>query len=327
MTIGVTGGSGAIGRHVCEELISGGHTVRNLDRIASESEAAFFEVDLTDLEATRAAVRGCDQIVHLAAIPDPFGGDALETVIGNNTVSAYCVFEAARLEGVRRVVYGCSESSTGFGIHHVKIVPEYLPIDEEHPVWPHESYSLSKHIGERIGANYAKAFGIEVISLRYMWVWTVRAEAAARELAAAAQAGVRPERIEGFGAWIAVRDVARACEASVRYTFPTSEKDDESRQAAGADGSRNAGDETTRGVVRSDADYPFEVFFLAARDTCLPVPSLEIVEANYGELPPVRDPGYFDANPYASVFDIRKAESLLGWTPVGHWRNIDKLKF
>ena len=54
-------------------------------------------------------------------------------------MTSYNVFEAARLEGVRRVVYGCSDSSTGFGIHLVKLVPEYVPIDEEHPLWPHET--------------------------------------------------------------------------------------------------------------------------------------------------------------------------------------------
>jgi nucleoside-diphosphate-sugar epimerase len=297
MRIAVTGGSGAIGRIACDELVQVGHEVLSLDRVAPDPDVEFRQVDLTSLEATRKAVKGCDQVVHLAAIPDPFGGDTLEEVIGNNTVSSYAVFEAARLEGIRRVVYGCSESSTGFGIHHVKLLPEYLPIDEEHPVWPHESYSLSKHIGERIGANYAKAFGMEVISLRYVWVWTRRCEEAARGIAQRASEGIRPNEINGFGAYIAVRDVARACAASVAYQFP------------------------------DNGDVPFEAFFLAAADTFLPVPTLDVVKANYGRLPPVRDPAYFEANPHISVFDLRKAERLLGWKPIFSWRDIDDLEF
>ena len=133
-----------------------GHNVTSLDVAPPKVDVAFREVDLTNLAETCKAAAGFEQIVHLAAIPDPYGGDPPETVIGVNTVISFNVFEAARLKGVTRVIYGCSESSTGFGIHSVELVPQYVPIDEEHPLWPHETYSLSKHFGERIGANYAK---------------------------------------------------------------------------------------------------------------------------------------------------------------------------
>ena len=294
MKIAVTGGSGAIGTYVCDELTKAGHEAWSLDQMPPRVDVEYREGDLTSLDGTRAAVRGADQIVHLAAIPDPNQGHPIEQVIGDNTVTSYTVFESARLEGIPRVVYGCSESSTGFGIHHVKLTPQYVPIDEDHPLWPHEAYSLSKHFGERIGANYAEAFGLEVISLRYMWVWSVRAEDAAREIARRAQEGVVPETVDGFGAHIAVRDVARACAASVEYEFPASDT------------------------------APFEAFFLSARDTFLPLPTLELLERSFGECPPVSDPSYFEANPYATVFDIRKASRLLGWEPLSSWRRFDE---
>jgi len=176
MKIAVTGGSGAIGTYVCDELTKGGHDVLCLDIVPPKVEMAFRQVDLSRLDDACDAIAGCNQVVHLAAIPNPFLGDPPERVIGVNTILSYNVFEAARLTGVQRVIYGCSESSTGFGIHKVKLVPAYIPIDEEHPLWPHETYSLSKHFGERIGANYAKAFGLEAISLRYMWVWLKQME-------------------------------------------------------------------------------------------------------------------------------------------------------
>lgn len=297
MTIGVTGGSGAIGSYVCDELIKSGYRVICIDRQPPKENVEYRQVDLNVLESTKTAFEGCNQVVHLAAIPDPFGDDSLETVIGNNTVSSYTVFEAARLGGIKRVVYGCSESSTGFGIHHVKLQPEYIPIDEEHPVWPHEAYSLSKHFGERIGAFYAKAFSIEVISLRYMWVWLKRSEDAARKLAEAARRGERPEKIEGFGAYIAVRDVARACRQSVRYEFPANQAE------------------------------PFEVFFLAARDSMFPVATLDVVRDSLGKVPEIRDPEYFETNPTASVFDIRKADKLLDWRPKYGWHTLDSMEF
>ncbi len=297
MRIAVTGGSGAIGSFVCDELGAAGYEPLSLDRMPPRVDVDYREVDLTSLDATREAVRGADQIVHLAAIPDPNQGHPLEQVIGENTATSYTVFEAARLEGIGRVVYGCSESSTGFGIHHVKLVPQYVPIDEEHPLWPHEAYSLSKHFGERIGANYAEAFGIEVVSLRYMWVWSVRAEDDARAIVAKSLDGFVPDPISGFGAHIAVRDVARAVAASVEYEFPPSD------------------------------DAPFEAFFLSARDTYLPLPTLDLLRRSFGECPPVSDAGYFDANPYASVFDIRRAARLLGWEPLSDWRRFDDWEF
>ena len=296
MNIAVTGGSGAIGTYVCDELVEAGHKVTSLDVAPPKVDAAFREVDLTNLEETCKAVDGFDQIVHLAAIPDPYGDDPPETVIGVNTTLSYNVFEAARLKGVNRVIYGCSESSTGFGIHSVELVPQYVPIDEEHPLWPHETYSLSKHFGERIGANYAKAFGMEVISLRYMWVWMKRTEESIKNIVARARAGMSLDEMKGklwFGAHIAIRDVARACAAAASFEFD------------------------------SDADLRFESFFLSAKHTFYSIPTLDVLESIYGKCPPVKDMAYFEADPYAAVFDIRKAKAMLGWEPKFDWRDFE----
>ena len=284
--IAVTGGSGAIGTYVCDELLRSGHDIYSLDLVAPRADVGFIKADLTILSDTRKAIAGFDQVVHLAAIPDPYGGDSPERVMGVNTVISYNVFEAARLGNVKRVIYGCSDSSTGFGIHHVNLTPLYVPIDEEHPLWPHETYSLSKHFGERIGANYAKAFGLEVVSLRYMWVWTRRIEKEILDgIVARARAGVAPDTVVNLGAHIAVRDVARACAAAVgmRFAPPT--------------------------------DAPFEAVFLAAKNTYHAVPTLTLLETFCGRCPPVKDAAYFERNPYASVYDIRKAQRLLGWEP------------
>ena len=294
--IAVTGGAGAIGSRVCDELMKAGHDVLCLDTRQPDFDVPHRVVDLMALDGACKAVDGMDQVVHLAAIPNPFMGDAPERVIGVNTVLSYNVFEAARLKGVKRVVYGCSESSTGFGIQHVRLIPEYVPIDEDHPVCPHETYSLSKYIGERIGENYASAFGLEVISLRYMWVWLERDREAAESIVASAREGEKSGDMsekDGFGGHIAVRDVARAVAAAASFDF----------------GSEHA--------------TPYEAFFLSARDTCFAVPTLDVLRATFGEELPVRDPGYFEANPQAAAFDVRKARRLLGWEPILHWRDFE----
>ena len=297
MRIGVTGGSGAIGHYVCDELIREGHEVVCLDVVPPSQNVAFRQTDLRILQDTCQAVQDCDQIVHLAAIPDPFGGHAPEEIMSLNTTLSYNVFEAVYRAGIPRVIYGCSESSTGFGIHQVKLTPKYLPIDEEHDLWPHEAYSLSKYLGERIGAKYARAYGMEVISLRYTAVWLQRVADTARRIVAQARRGTDMANLDDkdwMGAYIAVRDVARACAAAVRCQF-----------AAGV-------------------EIPFEAFFLSARNTFFSVPTLEVMQALFGTCPPVRDMAYFRANPYACVFDIRKAYRLLGWRPQLDWHEFEK---
>ena len=296
MRIAVTGGSGDIGTYVCDELMGQGHEVVCLDTAEPRLPLEFRQCDLTSLEAASEAVAGCDRIVHLAAIPDPFGNLPLEEIAGRNTVLSYTVFEAARRAGIRRVVYAGSESGSGFGIHEARLTPLYLPIDEDHPQWPHEAYSLSKYFGERIGANYAKAFGLEVVSLRYTAVWLRRnAESAERTVAQARRGDglATLDEKDWLGGYIAVRDVARAFAAALKFRFDS-------------------------------AAVPFEAFCLSARNTCLAVPTLELARARFGAVPPLKDAQLFEDNPHASVFDIRKAERLLGWQPAWSWQDFEQ---
>ena len=290
--VAVTGGSGAIGRYVCAEYLRAGYVVVSLDRTPPVQDVGFVPVDLRDLEASCAALTGFDLVVHLAAIPDPYNDPPMQ-VITTNTAINYAVFEAVRRNGIRRVVYGCSDSSTGFGIHNTALKPLYVPIDEEHPLWPHESYSLSKHFGERMAESYAAAYGIEAISLRYNWVWVERWRAKAARLVADNRAGILDLTTAWLGGYISVRDVARACLAAAHYRFP------------------------------AEQTIPYAAVFLTAANTSYALPTLDLLRAIYGELPPLKEPDYFAADPYATLFDIRKAERLLGWTPQDRWQNFE----
>ena len=296
MRVAVTGGSGAIGTYVCDEFAQAGHDVVSLDRVPPTKAVGFSEVDFRDLAQTCAALTNFDQVVHLAAIPDPYSDPPVD-VISVNTAINYTVFEALRLNKIPRVIYGCSDSSTGFGIHNVALKPLYVPLDEEHPLWPHETYSLSKHFGERMAETYAKAYGIEAISLRYNWVWVKRSRTLAAQAVADARAGNFSKAKAWLGGYITVRDVARACLAASKYQFPTNQ------------------------------ETPYEAFFLTARNTSYALPTLDLLRAIYGDLPPIKDPSYFEQDPYASVFDLRKAERLLGWKPQDVWQDFERLEF
>lgn len=297
MRVAVTGGSGAIGRYVCDEYAKVGHEVVSLDQMPPPSQSVgFVRVNLGDLDAARAALAGFDLVVHLAAIPDPYNDPAMQ-VITVNTAINYAVFEAVRHNQIPRIIYGCSDSSTGFGIHNAPLKPRYVPLDEAHPLWPHESYSLSKHFGERMAEGYAAAYGIEAISLRYNWVWVARWRQKAAQIVADNRAGVFDPATAWLGGYISVRDVARACLAAANYRFPPSQ------------------------------EIPYEAFFLTAANTSYAIPTLDLLRAIYGELPPQKDVAYFANAPFATVFDIRKAEQLLGWTPRDRWQNFEEWEF
>ena len=290
MRLAVTGGSGQVGRRVCRELRDAGHEVWSVDCAAPPDGTLFRPADLTVLAEARSALADMEQVVHLAAIPNPYS-DPAERVMGVNMAISYNVFEAARRSGVRRVVYGCSESATGFGIHEPELRPEYVPVDESHPCWPHETYSLSKYLGEVIGEKYSRAFGMQVLSLRYTWVFFAAFLPQAREMAAARRRGEIPER-PWFGAYISVGDVARAVRAAVEYKAP---------------------------------DGPlFEAFLLTAAQTFYSLPTLDVLGRIYGEAPKVAAPQVYENDPHASVFDLRKARRMLGWAPQDSLDNLDQ---
>ena len=293
MRILLTGGAGAIGAYVLQDLSTQGISTTVLDvrkPLAPFADVPFVQCDLNDLEDTLTAIRGYDVVIHLAAIPHPYD-DPPDRVVGVNTVSTFNVLEAVRQNGIPRIVYGCSESASGFGIHNVEFTPLYLPIDEAHPSWPHESYSLSKWFGERMVENYARAYAIQGISLRYCWVWLERNREAVSQIVQASargESGPKP----WYGCYIAPHDVAQACRRAALFDIPSEQR------------------------------VPFEAFYLCAGTTFHPIPTLEALSRHYSPLPEIRDPSYFESAPFAPTFDTRKAQRLLGFKPTHSWQTF-----
>jgi len=161
----VTGGAGKAGRAVVHELLEHGESVLSVDLVRSlEVECEQVVADLTDLGETAEVLRGAEAVVHLAAIPAP-GLRPDELTFRENTASTYNVFSAARMLGLRRVVWASSE--TVLGLPFEREQPAYAPIDEEHPPLPNFSYALSKLISEEMARQFNRWTGVPYVGLRF----------------------------------------------------------------------------------------------------------------------------------------------------------------
>lgn len=168
MKIAVTGASGKVGKYVVEELKKFHREVTAFDiKEPEDKEVPFIKGDMLKIDDCRKAFKGKDAIVHLAAIPNPLN-DPPEVVFNTNVVGTFNVHQAAADLGVQKVVHASSDSSYGFNFLREGdfLLPEYLPIDENHPQRPADPYGLSKKVGEEIARSFSKRYGILTIALR-----------------------------------------------------------------------------------------------------------------------------------------------------------------
>jgi nucleoside-diphosphate-sugar epimerase len=173
MRVVVTGGSGLAGRAVVAGLLEHGFDVTNVDLVASVGPAPFRRADLEDLGQVYSCLRGAEAVVHFAAIPRPTL-DVPEVVFRTNVMSAFNVLEAASALGITRVVSASSVSVLGFPFFERPFAPDYVPIDEAHPLLPQDAYALSKRIGEELADGFARRGRLTVVSLRFPWIHTPR---------------------------------------------------------------------------------------------------------------------------------------------------------
>lgn len=169
MRIAVTGGSGKLGNTLIPYLVAEGHAVRNLDVRPPDTPVDGVEtlqVELTDAPAVMRAFEGCDAVMHLGAIPSPRLAPAY-FVHHNNTQGGYNVLWAAAELGIWRVCLASSINAIG-GVYSRKPRYDYFPLDEDHPTYAEDPYSLSKWILEQQGDAFARRFEeMSIASLRF----------------------------------------------------------------------------------------------------------------------------------------------------------------
>ncbi|MDA1097795.1 MAG: NAD(P)-dependent oxidoreductase [Proteobacteria bacterium] len=158
-TVLITGAAGGIGTRL-RQLLKGVYPrlllsdrERPADLAANEE---FIPAELADMAQMENLLQGVDGVIHL-------GGRAMEdewaVIHQANILGCHNLFEAARLNGTRRVVFASSNHAIGFYPRHRRIT-----VDEK--VRPDSRYGVSKAFGEALGAFYAEKFGLGVLAIR-----------------------------------------------------------------------------------------------------------------------------------------------------------------
>lgn len=247
MRIAITGARGGVGRTVTELALRQGHTVVALDRTPPPAGApagvTHLQGDITRYEDVEAAVRGCDALIHLAAYPSPWGLPDHE-VHHNNVTGSYNALSAAARLGVRRIAQASSVNAIGLAYSRWPRF-DYFPLDELHPNYCEEPYSLSKWICEQQADAFARRHeSLVIASLRFHWVVPGK-----HELPGEADG---PEEMGAKNLWGYVRAdaTARACLLSLTADFTG-----------------------------------HEVFFIVAPDTLVSTPSRELAARYFPYVP------------------------------------------
>jgi uronate dehydrogenase len=184
----ITGMSGLIGGLLKQHLErKGGYALSALNRRPVEGVACF-QADISDLEAIKPAFVGKDVVVHLAAA---LGSHGWEAQLKSNLIGAYHVYEAARLAGVKRVVFA-SSGNTIAGFEQIEpykaiaagryddVPTQFAKVTHE-MIWPAGIYGAAKVWGEALGRHYADAYGVSVLCVRIGRVLTADHPQSTRE--------------------------------------------------------------------------------------------------------------------------------------------------
>lgn len=278
----VTGGSGGAGHYVVQHLLAHGYDVLNLDRIPPPKNIApFRKVDLTDYGQTFAAMYGYEAVVHLAANPEPdadffTGSDRFK----NNTLATYNVFQTAVAQNMKRVVWASSETVLGYPFENVQ--PDSVPVEDDDPIKPQNSYALSKAVCEELARHMNQLYGIPFIALRFSNIlYTGTIHPANYEAIPGYWSDFSRRKFNLWG-YIDARDVALSVRLSLEANITTA-----------------------------------ETFIIAAADTIMNRPNAELIEAVFPGVPIKEGTGEFE-----TLLSITKARKMLGFEPQYSWRDV-----
>ena len=169
----IKGADGFIGSHLTEALIRLGHNVRAfvlynsfgswgwLDHCSNDVRGQFevFAGDIRDPHGVKEAMRGCDAVLHLAAlIAIPYSYHSPDTYVDTNVKGTLNVLQAARELGVRRVVH--TSTSEVYG------TARFVPITEDHPLQGQSPYSATKIAADQLAYSFYASFGLPVVIMR-----------------------------------------------------------------------------------------------------------------------------------------------------------------
>ncbi|MEC8259490.1 MAG: NAD(P)-dependent oxidoreductase, partial [SAR324 cluster bacterium] len=154
MKIAVTGANGHFGKILVQFLREKNFEVKPSDLCPGRSEEGAVNCDVRDLGHLVSVFQGCDAVVHLAAFPGPWTQPDAK-VYQDNTVGSYNVLLACELLGIKKICQASSINAIG-GVYSRLPTYDYFPVDEEHPTYNEDPYSLSKWILEIQGDCFAR---------------------------------------------------------------------------------------------------------------------------------------------------------------------------
>lgn len=174
MKVLVTGGAGFIGSHVVDALVKRDMEVVVIDDLSTgfkrniNDRAKFYQLSICsdrlgrifELEKPHIVIHMAAQTVVTKSISNPLM-DAEINILGSLNVISNCA-----IFGVRKIVYSSSCALYG--------TPEYLPVDEKHPINPLSPYGISKHTVEHYLCQHQSLYGLSYVALRYANVYGSR---------------------------------------------------------------------------------------------------------------------------------------------------------
>jgi len=183
MKIAVTGAHGDLGSGLIPFLLEQGHDVVGIDLVPPRDKEMGWVRGLRTVFANTGdfgefvgAVEGCDALIHLAAHRSPMNQPA-PVVYANNTQGSYNALYAAAVLGIQRVCLASSINAIG-GVYSREPRYDYFPVDEAHPTYAEDPYSLSKWVLEQQGDAFARRYAdMRIASLRFHWILDTRARA------------------------------------------------------------------------------------------------------------------------------------------------------
>ena len=292
----MTGAGGLLGGYAAREL-AGKAQISGLDiasPLGAEGIGTFTRGSIEDPAAVTAAMKGQDAVVHIAARPNIWSGQGHE-IMHTNVTGTWNVLQAAEEAGVKRVILTSSDSVIGFTVLQGSMLPpDYLPVDETHPRRPTDAYAISKKLCEELGRSFAERGKLEVVVLRPVYVLYPEFEGEVRARAAnpttytgPAAGGRQPAGGGVMWHYVDPRDLARAYRLALAADKPA-----------------------------------FGPYFICARTTLAPEPTIERLAARMGRRIPVKRPQVYAESPHAPLYDLTAARDRLGFVAEHDMRSL-----
>ena len=232
MRVVVTGGSGRLGQYVVRELFTHAHQVSSLDCVKPrECPTPTYAVDLGKIDGLIDHFKNADAVIHLARIRFPYTETGFDTAtqkwrfadragdaerFHQNLAIANNVLTAAEIAGIKKIVCGSSLAIYGLYYPSTEQQPDYLPVDETHPLRPQDPYGLTKLLGEQLCDALSKRSGMAVTSLRFCGIYTE----AHRPMLLERRKNPLARGTGALWSYIDARDAARACRVALEADLP-----------------------------------------------------------------------------------------------------------